>query len=371
MMFPQYLVLCSQKPREPEFFSGAGPEYQPQRDESSPREQAGSEEHSVTPCVTPEQSPRWGNSPPPSPWTDYSGCSTATTPTGVDDRSASPQAMQGCYQPVQIFVPIVIASYPYAPFAGPFPKQEDQHSGRKETDGQVSATHTEEDREISQEAQEEQHFPCDCGIDRAACGVCGKGWAQVPQDSTRQEQVAAALKTAASVEVDVDEKEVPTQAPEEPVPSGSIASRPVPLGYTTLVVRNIPARYNQEMLLHEFGWEDATFDFLHLPYSFRDQRTMGYAFLNFRTHELALEFQERRHHTFLQDHGRTKYLDVTAATKQGLAANLEQFSPKSIARLQRVGMLPIFLNEAGVRLDPLREMQRHGLMPVPAAGRRY
>ncbi|CAE8733438.1 unnamed protein product, partial [Polarella glacialis] len=44
--------------------------------------------------------------------------------------------------------------------------------------------------------------------------------------------------------------------------------RPVPLGFTTLVVRNIPARYNQEVLLTEFG-PDGSFDLFFLPYSFK------------------------------------------------------------------------------------------------------
>eukprot|EP00440_Ansanella_granifera_P056163 gb/GFBE01060873.1/.p1 GENE.gb/GFBE01060873.1/~~gb/GFBE01060873.1/.p1 ORF type:complete len:266 (+),score=30.50 gb/GFBE01060873.1/:1-798(+) len=254
---------------------------------------------------------------PPSPCMEHSGFSTVMTPTGVDDRSANPQVMFGCSQQVQIFVPVFFANYISCPCPGPLPKREEQLPVRQEGVG-----HSEEIREISQAGQE---------------GPEGQ--------------------------------EVPTQAPEEQVPMGSIATRPVPLGYTTLVVRNIPARYNQEMLLREFG-ADGGLDFLHLPYSFRDQRTMGYAFLNFRTHQLAIKFQEKRHHTFLQDHGRTKYLDVTAATKQGLATNVLQFTPKSVARLQRVGMLPIFLNEVGVRVDAMREMQRYGVIP-PTAGRRY
>ncbi|CAE8609511.1 unnamed protein product [Polarella glacialis] len=120
------------------------------------------------------------------------------------------------------------------------------------------------------------------------------------------------------------------------MPSAALNSsiRPVPLGFTTLVVRNIPARYNQEVLLTEFG-PDGSFDLFFLPYSFKDGRTMGYAFINFVTHASALEFQQRWHRQFLQDHGRTKHLDVAAATVQGLRANLAQFNAKSIARLQR------------------------------------
>ncbi|CAE8671769.1 unnamed protein product [Polarella glacialis] len=147
--------------------------------------------------------------------------------------------------------------------------------------------------------------------------------------------------------------------PTAPLVAGGSATRSVPDGFTTLVIRNIPARYNQEMLLAEFI-PGGSFDFFFLPYSFKDARTMGIAFINFRTHALALDFQEKWHRCFLQDHGRTKHLDVAAATVQGLMANLQQFNSKSIARFQRVGMLPVFLDESDNRMDPLCELQRFG-----------
>ncbi|CAE8618008.1 unnamed protein product [Polarella glacialis] len=153
-----------------------------------------------------------------------------------------------------------------------------------------------------------------------------------------------------------EEASQPTAAP---VAGGGPATRLVPDGFTTLVIRNIPARYNQEMLLAEFI-PDGSFDFFFLPYSFKDARTMGIAFLNFRTHASALGFQEKWHRHFLQDHGRTKHLDVAPATTQGLEANLQQFNARTTARFQRVGMLPVFVDEDANILDPLRELQRFG-----------
>eukprot|EP00440_Ansanella_granifera_P039504 gb/GFBE01042853.1/.p1 GENE.gb/GFBE01042853.1/~~gb/GFBE01042853.1/.p1 ORF type:complete len:315 (+),score=40.98 gb/GFBE01042853.1/:1-945(+) len=159
-------------------------------------------------------------------------------------------------------------------------------------------------------------------------------------------------------------KQAPTQqASRSPVP------RDIPEGFATLVIRNIPARYTQEMLLAEFG-ADGSFNFLWLPYSFRDSRTMGYAFINFRSHKLAVQFQEKWHRCFLQDHGRTKHLDVAAATVQGLAENLRQFNEKSIARLAKVDMLPIFLGRAGERLDAITELQRFRVIPAVASAPR-
>eukprot|EP00930_Biecheleria_cincta_P039335 TRINITY_DN2704_c0_g2_i6.p1 TRINITY_DN2704_c0_g2~~TRINITY_DN2704_c0_g2_i6.p1 ORF type:complete len:311 (-),score=42.75 TRINITY_DN2704_c0_g2_i6:223-1155(-) len=141
------------------------------------------------------------------------------------------------------------------------------------------------------------------------------------------------------------------------------ASREVPAGFTTLVVRNVPARYKPNMLLQEFV-PDGSFDFFFLPYSFRDSKTMGVAFVNFRSHNLALRFQERWQRQFLRDHGRTKHLDVAAATYQGLVQNLKQFNPKNIARLDCAGMLPIFFDSLGNRLNSMQELKRYGVLPA-------
>eukprot|EP00930_Biecheleria_cincta_P039334 TRINITY_DN2704_c0_g2_i5.p1 TRINITY_DN2704_c0_g2~~TRINITY_DN2704_c0_g2_i5.p1 ORF type:complete len:301 (-),score=43.49 TRINITY_DN2704_c0_g2_i5:223-1125(-) len=138
---------------------------------------------------------------------------------------------------------------------------------------------------------------------------------------------------------------------------------PTPAGFTTLVVRNIPARYKPSMLLQEFG-SDGSFDFLFLPYSFRESSTMGVAFINFRSHDCALSFQERWQRQFLRDHGRTKHLDVAAATYQGLVQNLKQFNPKNIARLDCAGMLPIFFDSLGNRLNSMQELKRYGVLPA-------
>lgn len=100
--------------------------------------------------------------------------------------------------------------------------------------------------------------------------------------------------------------------------------RAVPPGTTTLAVRNIPARYNQEKLL--LDWEpDGSFDMLYLPFDIRQNRTTGCAYINFTSHEAALEFQRAKQGTHLSKHGRGKHLDIAAASRQGLMANLQQF----------------------------------------------
>eukprot|EP00930_Biecheleria_cincta_P058954 TRINITY_DN44735_c0_g1_i1.p1 TRINITY_DN44735_c0_g1~~TRINITY_DN44735_c0_g1_i1.p1 ORF type:complete len:445 (-),score=57.27 TRINITY_DN44735_c0_g1_i1:490-1824(-) len=145
-----------------------------------------------------------------------------------------------------------------------------------------------------------------------------------------------------------------------PWPTSSL--RAIPKDFTTLAIRNIPARYSQEMLLMEFQ-PDGTFDLFYQPYSFRDARTMGYVFINFRNYEMALAFQQKWHRQFLKDHGRTKHLDVAAATVQGVRDNLAQFNLRSVARLRRVSMLPALFSRTGQRLDTITELVRMGIIP--------
>lgn len=59
---------------------------------------------------------------------------------------------------------------------------------------------------------------------------------------------------------------------------------------TTVMLRNIPNRYTQNMLitlLDEHGFK-ATYDFVYLPMDFRNGVNLGYAFVNLLTHEDAM-----------------------------------------------------------------------------------
>ncbi|CAE8592817.1 unnamed protein product [Polarella glacialis] len=291
---------------------------------------------------TPEPSPRlWKSSAPPTPSTqcppsqDGTDSRATTPPIPVDtDYSLSPVTMHGCYA--------VMMPNMFVPMCQPM-------TGTCNPDGSYNGYFCEHEGN--------GYFVPEVGLVQMPTGSStpfgrSESWADaslVPEGSEWQGETAlnAAFEEAAC------------QPTAPPAAGSGTATRLVPDGFTTLVIRNIPARYTQEMLLAEFI-PDGSFDFFFLPYSFKHARTMGIAFINFRTHAVALSFQENWHRQFLQNHGRTKNLDVAAATVQGLEANLQQFNTKSIARFKRVGMLPVFLDESADRLDPLRELQRFG-----------
>ncbi|CAE8639756.1 unnamed protein product [Polarella glacialis] len=307
---------------------------------------------------TPEPSPRlWKSSTQPTPSTqcppnpDGTDSRATSPPIPVDTAySPSPVAMHGCYAVMMptIFVPMC------QPMAGTYNPDGSYNSYFCERAGH--GYFVPEVRAVQ--------------MPTGSCSPFGRS------ESSGQCSTMSGATDEHGEDAPLNSKEGqwPTPAVEEeacrpttpPVAVG-LATRSVPEGFTTLVIRNIPARYTQEMLLTEFI-PDGSFDFFFLPYSFKDARTMRIAFINFRTHALALDFQGRWHRHFLQDHGRTKHLDVAAATVQGLEANLDvaaatvqvQFNAKSIARFQRVGMLPVFLDESDNRMAPLCELQRFG-----------
>ncbi|CAE8604225.1 unnamed protein product [Polarella glacialis] len=304
---------------------------------------------------TPEPSPcLWKGSTPPTPSTHY-----PTSPDGTDSRatsppipvdtaySPSPVAMHGCYA--------VMMPNMFMPMCQPM-------AGTYNPDGSYNGYFCEHEGNT--------YFVPEVRAVQMPTGSCApfgrsesSGQCSNLTGATDEHGEDAALN---SKEGQWQGVSAPTPAVEEvachptapPVAVG-LVTRSVPDGFTTLVVRNIPARYNQEMLLAEFI-PDGSFDFFFLPYSFKDARTGGIAFINFRTHALAFDFKQKWHRQFLQDHGRTKHLDVAAATTQGLEANLQQFNAKSIARFQRVGMLPVFLDESANHMDLLRELRRFG-----------
>ena len=59
---------------------------------------------------------------------------------------------------------------------------------------------------------------------------------------------------------------------------------------TTLMIKNIPNKYTQEMLLEALSGFVGSFDFVYLPIDFGNRCNVGYAFINFINSATILDF---------------------------------------------------------------------------------
>ena len=96
-----------------------------------------------------------------------------------------------------------------------------------------------------------------------------------------------------------------------------------PTGITTVMLRNIPNKYTRSGLLSalvERGFDPAGGDCnnLYLPMDAGSGCNLGYAFLNFTTHDRALAFMQQFDGVRLPSAGSRKVCSVVWANKQGL-----------------------------------------------------
>lgn len=121
---------------------------------------------------------------------------------------------------------------------------------------------------------------------------------------------------------------------------------------TTIVIRNVPARYTQDRLL-EVWPPDGSYNFLYLPYSVRQKRGSGYVFINFCTHQAACDFWQKVQGTRLSGCEHLKSLDVATADVQGLENNLRYWGDRKLNRINNANFLPIVFQ--GTKLVDFKE----------------
>lgn len=99
------------------------------------------------------------------------------------------------------------------------------------------------------------------------------------------------------------------------------------LEHTTVILRNIPCKYTQMALFEELASLNFPFDFLYLPLARRVRRNLGYAFINFKSHELAAAFvANMQGYQFLKQPNSTKRLEVAYSRLQGFEENVKFYS---------------------------------------------
>lgn len=108
-----------------------------------------------------------------------------------------------------------------------------------------------------------------------------------------------------------------------------------------MAIVNIPYAYPHWMLQWELNQEGLAYDYFHCPRDTRQERSRGFAFVNFVTPEAAAAFYRSFNNRELSYPGaETKVVTVLPSRLQGLEAN---------ARLHPEGLV----------LDPQAQLQRH------------
>lgn len=98
----------------------------------------------------------------------------------------------------------------------------------------------------------------------------------------------------------------------------------------TLMIRNIPNRYTQRMLLAEIrrAGFDRSFDFIYMPMDVRTRNNFGYCFLNFIDFHYARQFVQQFEGKKLSAFKSLKSLAIQPANTQGLYGNMTSFQPR-------------------------------------------
>jgi hypothetical protein len=101
---------------------------------------------------------------------------------------------------------------------------------------------------------------------------------------------------------------------------------------TTLMIRNIPNKYTQSMLLEEINQKfDELYDFFYLPIDFKNRCNVGYAFINFIVPgEDILKFYHEFHGQKWRNFNSEKICSITYARIQGKAAMITRFQNSSL-----------------------------------------
>jgi len=147
----------------------------------------------------------------------------------------------------------------------------------------------------------------------------------------------------------IDESEGRTQSAESAYTKSSRILQSI--NYTTVMLRNIPNKYSQSVLLDAVDMKGfkGQYDFFYLPVDFRNGCNMGYAFINFVWHDFAETFISAFRGFRLPALKSTKICDVSWARIQGLSDNIEHYRNNPINNLDPFFRPLVF--EAGLPID--------------------
>jgi len=99
---------------------------------------------------------------------------------------------------------------------------------------------------------------------------------------------------------------------------------------TTLMIRNIPNKYTQRMLIEQYRENPGCYDFLYLPIDFKNNCNVGYAFVNMVSTDFLPAFYASLHNKRWERFNSEKVCEIAYARIQGLEQLLEHFKNSSL-----------------------------------------
>jgi len=127
----------------------------------------------------------------------------------------------------------------------------------------------------------------------------------------------------------------------------------------TMMLRNIPNRYTQDVLLEELRPHLSSLDFFYLPIDFRNQCNLGYAFLNFKDGTAAEAFKASYDGYRLARYPLShKVLQVNMARVQGLKANVKRLRQSTVMSMLTDENKPVLFHNG--EMKPLAHSQPKG-----------
>lgn len=101
---------------------------------------------------------------------------------------------------------------------------------------------------------------------------------------------------------------------------------------TTLMIKNIPNKYNQDMLLETIDKYilAGSYDFLYLPIDFKNQCNVGYAFINMTSPESIIPLYQHFHQRKWERFNSEKIAHISYARIQGRQALIDHFRNSSL-----------------------------------------
>jgi RNA recognition motif-containing protein len=124
---------------------------------------------------------------------------------------------------------------------------------------------------------------------------------------------------------------------------------------TTVMIRNIPTKFTQYTLLAclECLFDVSCIDFFYAPTDFKSEKSLGYAFINFSTHENLMKFMDVFRNARLSPQS-SKVLSLSLAKIQGREKNFNLFKTSSVMTFAPPHFRPMMKCKGCDKLTPLQ-----------------